>query len=53
MTLVHRRTIARKRVARLSGSIARDRASGIDRFEQSAAGIGGGADFLEAEFVLR
>jgi hypothetical protein len=49
MMLVHR-TIARRRGAPLSGSIAYNRSSGVERFDQSAAGVGPGARFFEAVF---
>ena len=38
MMIVHRRTDRWRLAALLSGSIARNRAGGVDRFDQSAAG---------------
>jgi hypothetical protein len=48
MMIVHRRTDRWQRAALLSGSIARNRAGGVDRFDQSAAGVGPGPGFFEA-----
>jgi hypothetical protein len=47
MVLVHRTHDRWQRAAPPSGSVAHDRASSVDRLDQSAAGVGLGAALKE------